>query len=233
MKKILIAIVAVLAMGTANAQGNGASVKNNDVQTFALDSAGREAQYVETIINRSKKVADALSITGTDKGQQVLHIVANRYFKLNDIYNERDKKKAEAAKLEGDAKKQAQDLAELSKESALYRSHYGFIAELSLFLNDAEIETVKDVMTYNSVSVQYNAICDMIPSLTEVEKARILAWYKEARELAIDEESSKKKHAVFGKYKGRINNYLSKRGYNLTEERKGWEQRVKARGGRL
>ena len=41
-----------------------------------------------------------------------------------------------------------------------------------------------------------------------------------------------KKHAAFGKYKGRINNYLSKRGYDLVKERKAWYERIKARGGK-
>ena len=60
-----------------------------------------------------------------------------------------------------------------------------------------------------------------------------LGWLKEGREFAIDAESSKKKHEAFGKYKGRINNWLSKRGYNLTKEREQWAKRVKARGGTL
>ena len=77
------------------------------------------------------------------------------------------------------------------------------------------------------------AQCDMIPTLKPEEKQQILIWLKEARELAIDAESSKKKHEVFGKYKGRINNYLSKRGYDLTKEREAWYERVKARGGQL
>jgi hypothetical protein len=82
-------------------------------------------------------------------------------------------------------------------------------------------------MTYDVVNVTYKAQCDMIPTLTEEEKAQILAWLKEARELAIDAESSKKKHEMFGKYKGRINNYLSARGYDLTKEREGWYERMK------
>jgi len=53
-----------------------------------------------------------------------------------------------------------------------------------------------------------------------------MAWLKEARELAIDAESSKKKHEVFGKYKGRINNYLSARGYDLVKEREAWYKRL-------
>jgi hypothetical protein len=37
---------------------------------------------------------------------------------------------------------------------------------------------------------------------------------------ALDASSSNKKHEAFGKYKGRINNYLSKRGYDLVKREK-------------
>lgn len=204
-----------------------------NAQTIKLNSDGRDKDYVNTILERSKKVTDALNITGTEKGTQMLNIVANRYFELNDIYEERDSLKKAASSLTGDAKKQAQAFAESQKDSKLYRSHFAFDANLSLFLDEAGIETVKDVMTYNVVKVTYDAQCDMIPTLKEEEKAQILAWLKEAREFAIDAESSRKKHEAFGKYKGRINNYLSKRGYDLTKEREEWAKRVKARGGTL
>lgn len=204
-----------------------------NAQTIKLNSDGRDKDYVNTILERSKKVTDALNITGTEKGTQVLNIVANRYFELNDIYEECDSLKKAASSLTGDAKKQAQAFVESQKDSKLYRSHFAFDANLSLFLDEAGIETVKDVMTYNVVKVTYDAQCDMIPTLKEEEKAQILAWLKEAREFAIDAESSRKKHEAFGKYKGRINNYLSKRGYDLTKEREEWAKRVKARGGTL
>lgn len=221
MRKIIAIFVSLITLNTVNAQ------------TFKLDSDGRDQGYVNTILGRSKKVTDALNITGTAKGEQVMNIVANRYFELNDIYEERDSLKKAASTLTGDAKKQAQAFAESQKDSKLYRSHFAFDADLSLFLDASQIETVKDVMTYNVVKVTYDAQCDMIPTLTAEEKAQILAWLKEAREFAIDAESSKKKHEAFGKYKGRINNYLSKRGYDLTKERAAWAERVKARGGTL
>lgn len=221
MKKILTIFVSLITFGT------------NYAQTIQLNSNGRDQNYVNTILGRAQKVTDALNITGTDKGEQVRNIVANRYFILNDIYEERDSLKKVASSLAGDDKKLAQNFAESQKDQKLYRSHSGFIADLSLFLDDAQIETVKDVMTYNVVKVTYDAQCDMIPTLKDEEKKQILAWLKEAREYAIDAESSKKKHETFGKYKGRINNYLSKRGYNLQKEREEWAKRVKARGGTL
>lgn len=221
MKKFFVIAVALLAMNSMSASA------------IELDTNGRDAKYVETILQRSKKVTDALNITGTAKGTQVLNIVANRYFKLNDIYTERDSIKAVAKTLSGEAKKQKMEYAEMLKDQKLYKSHFGFIADLAVYLTDAEVETVKDVLTYNVVKVTYDAQCDMIPTLKKEEKVQILAWLKEAREYAIDAESSKKKHEAFGKYKGRINNWLSKRGYNLTKEREEWAKRVKARGGTL
>jgi hypothetical protein len=80
-------------------------------------------------------------------------------------------------------------------------------------------------MTYNVVTVTYNAYVDMIPTLKNEQKQQIMAWLVEAREYAMDAESSEKKHSWFGKYKGRINNYLSKEGFDINEERKEWEKR--------
>ena len=194
----------------------------------ALDSAGRDPKYVQTITGRSMKATDALGITWTPLGQNVLNIICNRYFKLNDIYSERDSVKLKNGRIE-----ELKKLAEAQCDSKLYRSHYGFLADLSMYLNPQEIDKVKDVMTFDVVKVTYEAQCDMIPTLKEDEKKQIMAWLIEARELAIDAESSKKKHEVFGKYKGRINNYLTKRGYDLTKEREEWYKRVKARGGTL
>ena len=196
-----------------------------------LKSEGRDKGYVETILGRSQKVVDKLGIEDTEKAEAVRNIIANRYFELNDIYEARDRKLAAIKEqgLTGDAKKQAQELARFECDSKLYRSHFAFPAALSLYLTDEQITAVKDGMTFGVVKVTYDSHLDMIPSLTEEEKEQIRIWLEEARELAIDAESSKKKHEVFGKYKGRINNYLAKRGYDLKAEREAWYKRIEER----
>jgi hypothetical protein len=67
----------------------------------------------------------------------------------------------------------------------------------------------------------------MIPTLTNEQKAQIMTWLVEAREYAMDAETSEKKHGWFGKYKGRINNYLSAAGYDLKKEGDAWQKRLK------
>ena len=200
-----------------------------------LNKENRDPKYVESIVNRSQKIVDKLGLTDAKVAEDVCNVIANRYFELNDIYEIRDAK-VKAVKesgLTGDAKNEALKAAENEKDAALYRSHFAFPASLSLFLNEEQREAVKDGMTYGVVKVTYEATLDMIPSLKEEEKVQIYAWLVEAREFAMDAENSNKKHAAFGKYKGRINNYLAKRGYNLTKEREEWAKRVKARGGTL
>jgi len=201
------------------------------VQAVELDSKNRDPKYVESILGRAKKNVEKLELKDAEATRNVTNIIANRYFKLNDIYAQRDSTvaKIKRSNLTGDTKKVALAAAENEKESAIYRSHFAFPADLSLYLNDKQIEAVKDGITFGVVMVTYTATLDMIPSLKEEEKAQIMSWLVEAREFAIDAESANKKHEAFGKYKGRINNYLAKRGYDLVKEREAWYARIKAR----
>ena len=191
-KRILTIIMALLSY-TVHAQ-------------VALDSEGRDAEYVNSIKTRSEKIVQTLALDDKSVYENVLNIVCNRYFKLNDIYRDYPDKNV--------------------RDAELYKHHFEFDADLANDLSDTQIEQVKDGMTYGVVQKTYEAHLEMIPSLSEAEKRQILNWLKEAREFAIDAENSKAKHNWFGKYKGRINNWLSKRGYNLDEERKAWYKRI-------
>lgn len=221
MKKSIIACLLLIAMAV-----NGKAVE--------LNSEGRNPEYVASIVKRSQKITDKLMLTDSVAAREVTYLIANRYFELNDIYEKRDKQvKLAKESLTGAAKEEALKAAENEKDAMLYRTHFAFPAALSLYLNETQVEAVKDGMTYGVLMVTYNSHLDMIPSLTTEEKAQIMAWLKEARELAMDAENSNKKHEVFGKYKGRINNYLSKRGYDLVKEREAWYQRIRERGGSI
>ncbi len=176
----------------------------------ALDSAGRDAKYVETIVARSQKIVNSLQLQSDYARTNVRNIICNRYFLLNDIYAKYGKKEKDA------------------RDAELYKHHFEFAASLANYLSEKDIEQVKDGMTFGVVPKTYQAHLEMIPSLKADEKLQILNWLKEAREFAIDAENSKAKHGWFGKYKGRINNWLAKRGYDLKAEREAWYKRIEA-----
>ena len=193
-----------------------------------LDSVKRDPNYVANIVGRSKKIIDNLKIKDKTVYNNVLNIVCNKYFSLNDVYSKRDTVIAQAKRANFPKEELAiiQSAAKNEAEATLYRTHFAFASDLSLYINDKQIEAIKDGMTYNVVKVTYDATLAMIPTLTKEEKTQILVWLKEAREFAVDAENSNKKHEAFGKYKGRINNYLSKRGYDLVKERQEWYKRI-------
>ena len=217
MKRIILTIAVLLAAAMA--------------QAVELKSEGRDAEYVQSIVGRAQKIVDKLGLTDEAAAINVRNIIANRYFELNDIYAEYDAAVAaiKESSAEQELKNRIIEGAKTVADSKLYRTHFAFPAALSMYLTDAQVEAVKDGMTYGVVGVTYTAYCDMIPRLTDEEKAQIMAWLKEARELAMDADKSDNKHKVFGKYKGRINNYLVARGYDISAERADWQRRIEAR----
>lgn len=190
-----------------------------------LNTRNLPVDVVAEAQQKTAKVMDKLSLTNDSIRENIQIVIANRYMELREIhlnYDERNRK-IEAMGL---PKEKAADELERSYyqyNSDLYRSRFGYIAWLSFYLNNEQVETIKDAMTYNLFQVRYNDFLDLLPNLTEADKNRVHHWLVEAREFSMDFETPRKMRQMFTKYRGRINNYLSSRGYDLrkaTEEQK-------------
>jgi hypothetical protein len=189
----------------------------------------KDEAYIRTITSRAEKIVATLAISDSSKAKHITVLVADQYKNLNSIYAERDEQ-IKTIKQKGLSKEEADNVL-IKIDSSINRKiealHATFLSALSSELSAEQVTKVKDGMTYNVLKVTYDAYVDMIPSLTKEQRDQIMVWLVEAREHAMDGESSEKKHWWFGKYKGRINNYLSAQGYNITKERKEWEKRIK------
>lgn len=195
----------------------------------AVNIEDKDAAYTRTITSRAEKIVATLGISDSQKAQHITTIIAGQYRKLNAVYTERDAQIKLARQKELPKEKTDREIKniESSTDKKIETLHLSFLSALSFELSPEQVTKVKDGMTYNVLNVTYDAFIDMIPALTGEQKAQIMAWLVEAREHAMDAESSEKKHWWFGKYKGRINNYLSAQGYDLQKERKEWEERRK------
>ena len=193
-------------------------------------TSDQEAAYTKTILSRAEKIVAALQIKDSEKAALVTQIIANQYRSLNALHTERDLKLKEAKTrlTDKEAFEKEKKAVEESSTAKIDVLHKAYLSSLSAHLTPGQVDQVKDGMTYGVVPITYKGYLEMIPTLKEEQKAQIMTWLVEARELAMDAESSEKKHWWFGKYKGRINNYLSAQGYDLQKERKGWEERQKA-----
>lgn len=196
----------------------------------AQETISADAGYIKTITQRSNKIISVLGIQDSAKFYRLQNILVQQYSKLklvHDAFNTAAKKiKADSL----DDKNSIADKIKTIEEKrlvALAVEHKAFLSSLSKEINEEQIVQIKDGMTYNVLPITYKGYQEMLLNLTDTQKNKIYGYLVEAREFAMDAESSEKKHAWFGKYKGRINNYLSAEGYDMNKESKDWANRVK------
>lgn len=179
-----------------------------------------EAAYTKNIEKRVADILALLELKDAARTAKVHDALIAQYRALRDWHDANDKR------LKGAAPVAAKEIA-----SSLKTLHHEFLSKLSAELTHEQVEKVKDKLTYGKVKVTYDAYCQSLPKLTETEKQKILEWLKEAREEAMDGGSANEKSAIFKKYKGKINNYLDKQGYNVKQAQKDLAEKEKAKTG--
>jgi hypothetical protein len=204
----VFSIMMMLQVAPAMAQNNSSA-------------AEKEIAYRNVVFQRSEKIVKGLNLADSVQALKVTKVVAKQYQDLNDIYVLRDNNKATIkAEAGNDKEAVAAKLKKVEDQTttSIDKLHPKYLKNLAKAgLNPVQINQVKDGMTYNVLNVTY----------TEAQKTQIMAWLTEAREHSMDAESSEKKHAWFGKYKGRINNYLSSQGIDMKKEEAAWMARLK------
>jgi hypothetical protein len=176
-----------------------------------------EAAYTRTIEKRVADILAVIDINDPAKRSKAHDLLIAQYRTLRDWHDAND------AKLKQASPDQAGQI-----KASLNTLHDKFLANLSAVLTPSQVEQVKDRMTYGKVKVTYDAYCEIVPKLTEAQKVRILELLKEAREEAMDGGSAEEKSAVFKKYKGKINNYLTAEGHDVKQAYKDWGEKQKS-----
>lgn len=190
-----------------------------------------DTTYTRVITERAGKIVATLGLPDSAAFLRVRTMVAGQYRALNTVYTDRDDR-LKQLKNQSDREKNSVDslkkIVQQDVDARIAQLHTAYLATLATELNPQQIDKVKDGMTYSVLEVTYHGYLDELPNLNDEQKGRILSDLTEAREHAMDAESSEKKHAWFGKYKGRINNYLSAQGIDMKKAGEEWEKRRKA-----
>ena len=194
-------------------------------------AAATDDQYLKALESRVTKILAPLNIEKKRKQSKVHQIVLTQYQTLNTIHSARDLKikelKSGNTAPANELKKVIADL-ESAAGQEITAVHSSFLRNLRRHLTDAQVDAVKDGMTYNVANITFKGYQDMLPALNDSQRTKIWNWLAEAREIAMDAETSEKKHWWFGKYKGRINNYLSSEGFDMKKESEAWQKRIKS-----
>lgn len=191
-----------------------------------------DPEYIKVTNERASKIVAKLDLKNTAKETAVSNIVAQQFRDLSEIQDGRDaaiKKTKEDNSLAKEKQKEKIDKLKSKADESIAKLHKSYLKKLGKELSEDKITEVKDGMTYGVLPITVAGYNDMLPNLTAEQKEYIYKALVEAREFAMDGGSSKEKHGWFGKYKGRINNYLSKQGYDLNKESADWHKRLKER----
>jgi hypothetical protein len=206
-----------LVVGASLTPAWGAS---NAAPAPARSPAEIEAAYIASIEKRVADILAVLELKEPAKAARVHDTLIAQYRALRAWHDDNDARLKAAGKADTNAAARIQ--------ATLKTLHRQFLDKLAADLTPGQVEQVKDKMTYNKVKVTYDAYVEIIPSLTEPQKARILELLKEAREEAMDGGSAEEKSAIFKRYKGKIANYLVKEGVDEAGARKEWSAKQKA-----
>lgn len=173
-----------------------------------------------TLVQRSARIVSTLGLDDSARAARVTDEIARQYEALRRVHDARDAR-LHAARQRPVTDKAAHEaeLAAAHDQAAAQQAalHYAFLARLGTDLSPAQVEQVKDGMTYGVAPNTYRVYLEMLPNLSDEQRRQLLAWLHEAREHAMDAGSSEEKHAWFGKYKGRINNYLAAAGIDMKQ----------------
>jgi hypothetical protein len=183
-----------------------------------VSAAQPDSAYWKVVSGRAEKIVRSMDLEDPEKEQKVQDMIAWQYVHLSEIHDARDKELDEInlrEDLEPAEKEKANARIKARSEKKIKKLHRSYLNELSSELDPGEVDMVKDGMTYGVLGHTYQGYLNLLPDLTEEQKAVIMEYLVEAREIAMDAGSSKEKHYWFGKYKGKINNYLSAEGYDL------------------
>jgi len=194
-------------------------------------ASSSDEQYVKALELRVSKIVTPLGLAKKRKQAKVHQVIMAQYQALNKLHTTRDQRIKELKLLHKSSPNELKaSLAEVETTAGkeIARLHAAFLHRLGRQLSVTQLDAVKDGMTYNVANITYKGYQEMLPSLTETQKSKIWNWLTEAREIAMDAESSEKKHWWFGKYKGRINNYLSAEGFDMKRESEAWQKRIKS-----
>ncbi len=160
-----------------------------------LAAESDESAYTAVIADRAEKIVTTLELTDAAQQERVRDLIATQYRNLRDIHAARDAKLAEVHG--GDAGLAAAFTKAVSSQSReeLDTLHRRFVAQLAAELSPAQVDQVKDGLTYGVVPITFNRYCELLPDMPADLRRAIHANLLEAREYAMDAGSSDEKHA--------------------------------------
>jgi hypothetical protein len=213
-------LIGLLTGATALCLPRGASA--DDASTQPSGALAAPSAEVEKSINaRADSIVKNLNLEDPAKSARVHDSITSYLLAIHQWHQQNDAHLKQLGKSGGNESDQIQ--------AQRHAIHDAFITKLSADLSPEQMDTVKEKLTGGQMMATYHNYPEIVPNLTDAEKAKVLEVLKQAREEAMDSGSRNERIAIFKKYKGQINNYLNANGHNVAQDYKDWGKAQKAK----
>jgi Protein of unknown function (DUF3826) len=217
--KLAAILVAILSIGTFGPIRMAAADATTQPST---QPAPVSAQFDKSASDRADSIVRDLQIDESAKAARVHDIITSQLVALHQWHQTNDAQVKQLTKAGG-----GQDLDRI--EATRHDLHNAFLAKLSAELTPDQIDTVKEKLTGGQMTATLRNYPEIIPNLTDDDKAMIAKTLLEAREEAMDSGSRTERIAIFKKFKGKINVYLDAHGHDVKQAYKDWGAAQKAK----
>ncbi|WP_423128291.1 DUF3826 domain-containing protein [Gaoshiqia sp. Z1-71] len=181
---------------------------------------------------QEKKAAEwvaSLHLNDVEKEKRLVAVIAEHLTAVRDWHNDHPASTVPA----GINPVTGNPLSELDRQmiadSAMPKSvHEALMTGLRAELTEEQVEVILDKYTIGKVDFTMKGYRAIVPDMTEKEEATILAYLKEAREMAVDYKNMKQISAIFEIYKTKSEQYLNNNGRNWREMYKAYVNARKA-----
>jgi hypothetical protein len=217
-RKLAVILIAALGVAALSPRRDAKA----DATTQPSTRPAPSAQLEKSASGRADSIVEKLGIDDPAKAARVHDILAGQFIALHDWHQANDAQVKKLSKAGGGPELD-------SIEATRHALHNAFLAKLSTELTPDQIDAVKERLTGGQMTATLRNYPEIVPNLTEDDKAMITKTLLEAREEAMDSGSKNERIAIFKKYKGRINNYLNAHGHNTAQAYKDWGAAQKAK----
>lgn len=215
----LICFVLLVCLWIPSMEVNGQNEKGtNPDDRIANESLDKATEWVVS-----------LNLAEPAKEKKVIQLISTHLTAVRDWHNAHPFSSVPA----GINPLSGKPLSELDRaviaDSAMPKSvHETLMTGLRSELNEIQTEAILDKYTIGKVAFTMKGYRAIVPDLSTEEEETILAFLKEAREMAIDYKSMKEISAIFEIYKTKSEQYLNANGRNWKALYKAYVNKVKA-----
>ncbi|MBK7097136.1 MAG: DUF3826 domain-containing protein [Sphingobacteriales bacterium] len=141
---------------------------------YLAAQAPLDREYKAVAENRANKIVVRLGITDSSAFYKVRDIIAEQYIDLKNIHENRDAQIKAIKETNGISNQSNPEskiqLVQQNADNQLEKLHKAYMSKLSQHLSAAQVEKVKDGMTYGVLPITYKGYLEMIPRLSKEEK---------------------------------------------------------------